>query len=182
MGRVGISSAEPGAVYPIWRPLNFNNIFSTSRWHTSTKFQPILVSSYPVAVVRILLGQTGTGYSKMAAAKPEIHLSQFIDMMARRFQWLGIYSRWRAIYLEFTCRHLEFPASGLVDQHHNQYHRITGPSKHRNCRCDFVPILSTSWKVGTSTSEATILDFSLPGWSYVIIFSSIGLLHPKAWG
>ena len=29
--------------------------------------------------------------------------------------------------LEFRGHHLEFPASGLVDQHHNHYHRITGP-------------------------------------------------------
>ena len=66
-------------------------------------------------------------YSKMATAKPEIHLSQFVEMMARRFQRLGIYSRWRTLYLEFKDRHLEFTASGLVDQHHNQYHRINGP-------------------------------------------------------
>ena len=29
--------------------------------------------------------------------------------------------------LEFIGGHLELPASGLVDQHHNQYHRLTGP-------------------------------------------------------
>ena len=111
---------------PIWRPLNFNNIFLN--FNTSTKFQPISVSGYPVAIVRILHGQTGTGYSKMAAAKPEIHIPQFVVMTARRFQWSGIHSRWQAIYLEFSGRHLEFPASGLVNQHHNQYHGITGPS------------------------------------------------------
>ena len=38
--------------------------------------------SYPMAVVGILHDQTGTGYSKMAAAKQEIHIPQLVDMIA----------------------------------------------------------------------------------------------------
>ena len=58
--------------------------------------------------------------------------------------------------------------------HSNRSRWIAGPRKHWYSRLDFVPVLSTSWDIGTSCLKAAIFYFSLPVWSYFIHFSSIG--------
>ena len=55
------------------------------------KAAPIFsLSSYPMAIVSILNGQTGTSNSKSASAIPKLHMFHLVDMKARRFQRLYV--------------------------------------------------------------------------------------------
>ena len=41
-----------------------------------------------MGVVRILYDEAGAGQSKMMASKPEIHIPQLVDMIAKQFPQL----------------------------------------------------------------------------------------------
>ena len=47
-------------------------------------------SSYPIKLTGMLYDQTGSRNSKMAASKPEVPISQHVDMIGKRFQRLYI--------------------------------------------------------------------------------------------
>ena len=64
-----------------------------------------LGSIYPITVVKIQHDETGTSNSKMATAKPEIIVSQFVDMITRQFQRLEICFWERASQQSYSMNH-----------------------------------------------------------------------------
>jgi hypothetical protein len=53
-------------------------------------------SSNSMELVGILSDKTGSGKSKMAAAKPELHISQPLDEIETKFQRLNLHLRGQA--------------------------------------------------------------------------------------
>ena len=113
----------------------------------------------------MLLDSTGSGKSKMAASKPEVHISKLVIYVLpywRPPSWISGFRLHRTVFPILLLGFLTLKTWGS--------------------RLNFTPIMSTSRDVRISRLSTAILDFWLPVTSHRIPNIALDSLTPKTWG